>query len=366
MSGFHESMIRRAAPVYYGLMAAFLSVGAILLLIRLTHVLVLLFVSVLFASAVSRPAGRLEGLGIPRAIAALLIYAASLAVVVAIGWYIVPTLFGQVTVLAENAPEYAERYQDLERRYEEFRGEHPELGLGSFESQVNTARARVVNSVGERLINLPTRMFGVFLDVLTVFVVSMLIITGREKILAFILSLVHPRYRDETRDVLTKMWMRLGGYLRAKLIVMLIVAVLTYVSLILIGVPYALLLSLLVGLGEIIPRVGAWIARVPLLAIAALEGLPEVGLVFVSSVIIQNLEGSLITPFIQGESLEMHPLTVFIAVLVGAGLLGPAGAFIAVPAAAMIQVFVEEVVIPWRRGQLARAEVGTSPPSRAP
>jgi putative permease len=299
---------------------------------------------------------RLERLGVPRAIAALMIYALSLGVVVAIGWYVIPTLFGQVTNLAEDAPAYAERYEELRLRYETFRVEHPELGLGSFDDQVNSVRARVVDGVGERLINLPTRIFGTFLDVLTVFVVSMLIITGREKILAFILSLIHPNHRDEAHDVMVKMWLRLGGYVRAKLIIMLIVAILTYVSLILIGVPYALLLSLLVGLGEIIPRVGAWIARIPLLAIAALEGVPELGLTFASSVLIQNLEGSLITPFVQGESLEMHPLVVFIAVLVGAGLLGPAGAFVAVPAAAMIQVFLEELIIPWRHRQLARAE----------
>jgi predicted PurR-regulated permease PerM len=63
-----------------------------------------------------------------------------------------------------------------------------------------------------------------------------------------------------------------------------------------------------------------------------------------------------ISPFVEGDQLDIPPLLVFIAVLVGAALLGPGGAFVAVPAAAMVQVVFEEVIIPWRRRQLAPAE----------
>jgi predicted PurR-regulated permease PerM len=354
VEGFHESAIRRALPIYYALMAAALTIGGILVLIRLQKVLLLFFIALLFASAISKPSARLERLGIPRAIAALMIYASALGVLVLIGWYVVPPLIQQVGRLADNAPAYADQYQELREAYEALAEEYPELG--TFDQQFGGLRSRVISSVTERLLDLPTRLFNVFLDTLAVFVISMLIITSRERILAFILSMVHPRHRESTRHVLVKMWQRIGFYLRTKLFSMAIVGALTYVSLLLIGVPYALLLSIVVALGELVPRVGAWVARIPLLGIAALEGWGTLGLAFLSSVIIQNLEGSIISPFIQGDQLEMHPLLVFMAVLVGAVLLGPLGAFVAVPAAAMIQVFFEEVVIPWRKRQLASAE----------
>jgi len=340
-------------PLFLALLFAILTVVGILLLIELQHVMLLLFISFLFAAALAKPTARLEQLRIPRVIAALLIYVAFFGVFVGLGWYVVPTLFGQVANLAGDAPEYADRYDNVRERYDELAEQY---NLGTFDEQFAGFRARIIDSIGERLINLPTRMFGVFLDVLAVFVLSLLILTSRERLLTFILSMVHPRHRDETRDVLSKMWVRVGYYLRAKIIVMIIVGVLTYVSLIVIGVPYALLLSILVALGEVIPRIGAWIARIPLLAIAALEGWMAFGLTAVSSVLIQNLEGSIISPFIQGDQLDIHPIAVFVAVLVGATLLGPAGAFVAVPFAAMVQVFVEEVVIPWRRAQIAPAE----------
>ena len=83
---------------------------------------------------------------------------------------------------------------------------------------------------------------------------------------------MHPDDRKFVGGLLEKMWTRVGAYLRAKLIVMAIVGALTYVALLVIGVPFALVLAIIVALGEAIPRAGPWLARIPLLGIAALEG----------------------------------------------------------------------------------------------
>jgi len=76
----------------------------------------------------------------------------------------------------------------------------------------------------------------------------------------------------------------------------------------------------------------------------------------IASVAIENLKGYVISPVVEGDQLDIHPLVVFISVLVGSALLGVAGAFVAVPAAAMLAVLYEEVVRPWRTAQLARAD----------
>jgi putative heme transporter len=85
--------------------------------------------------------------------------------------------------------------------------------------------------------------------------------------------------------------LRIGGYLRAKVIVMAVVGTLTYISLILIGVPLAVPLSVIVAFGELIPLVGSWLARIPLFAIAALDGPRTFVLTFVASILIQNSQG---------------------------------------------------------------------------
>jgi predicted PurR-regulated permease PerM len=68
--------------------------------------------------------------------------------------------------------------------------------------------------------------------------------------------------------------------------------------------------------------------------------------------VIENAKGYVISPFVEGDQLDIHPLLVFVAVLVGATLGGFAGAFIAVPAAAIVDILVQDVVVPWRRQQL--------------
>ncbi len=148
-----------------------------------------------------------------------------------------------------------------------------------------------------------------------------------------------------------KIWIRLGGYLRAKLVVMVCVGVLMYAALRLLGVPFAVPLSVIVAFGELVPRVGVWIARIPLLTIAAFQGWETLGLTFLASAAIEELKADVIGPRAEGQTLNMDPLLALIAVLCGTALLGWEGALIAVPFAAMLQVVFEEVIAPWRLAQ---------------
>lgn len=365
MSGSNQSsVVSRAMPIYLALLLAILTVVALLLVIKLTSVIMLVAIGGLFAAAISGPAARLERWHVPRPLAALAIYLLSLAVLVALGWFVVPPLAGQISNLVDDAPDYVDRYEEFRTRYDQLRADYPQLG--SFDEQMSGFRDRIVGGVGARLIDLPTRLFGVFIDVLAVFIISMLLLSTRERIRDLILSMVHPDQREQTHRVMKMMWDRVGLYVRAKVIVMAIIGAITYVALLLIGVPFPLVLAIIVAFGEIIPRVGPWLARIPLLAIAALQGWEVFALTFGASVVIENLKGLVISPFVEGDQLDIHPLLVIIAVLVGAALLGPLGAFIAVPAAAAIQVLFEEVVLPWRLGQLegATAAAGALEPEK--
>ena len=65
----------------------------------------------------------------------------------------------------------------------------------------------------------------------------------------------------------------------------------------------------------------------------------------------ETIIGRVIAPFVEGDQLDIHPLLVFVSVLVGATLRGPAGAFVAVPLAAILDLLVKDVVMPWRKAQ---------------
>jgi predicted PurR-regulated permease PerM len=349
----------RAKPIYLALLLAILTLIAFRALAELGHVLLILFVSILFAAALTRPVALLEQWRIPRAISVVAIYLASLALVVGTLWLVTPPLFDQVANLGDRAPEYAERYGEVRSAYDDLREDY--TSLPPFDTQVERLGRNILNRAGERALSLPAGIFELFLDALSVFVISMLLVTNRERLLGFSLSLVHPTDREFVRTLLDRMWSRVGAYLRAKVIVMAIIGTITYFALILIGVPFALLLAIIVAFGEAIPRAGPWLARIPLLGVAALEGLTTFGLTFAASVVIENAKGYAISPWVEGEQLDIHPLLVFVAVLVGATLGGFAGAFVAVPLAAIVDLFIRDVVIPWRQRQLQ-----TEPPLPPP
>lgn len=335
-------------PIYYALLLAILTVVVVFLLIRLQHVLLILFISMLFAATLAQPAEALTRLKIPRGLAVIIIYLAAFGLLGVLGYVVLPPVLRELAELGGNLPEYAEEIEAARQAYDSLRERY--TGLASFDAQITRISSRLTTAISSTLLSLPTTIIRLAFDALSVFFISTLLVTNREKILNIILSMIHPNQRETWENVLTKMWDRLGRYLRAKLIVMAIVGSLMYVALILLNVQFPLLLAIIVAFGETIPRIGVWFARVPLLGIAALDGPDKLIQVYLASVIIENAKGYLISPWVEGGQLDIHPLLVFIAVLVGGTLMGVAGAFIAVPAAAMIQVVFEEVILPWRTG----------------
>jgi predicted PurR-regulated permease PerM len=361
------SLVHRALPLYLGLLFAILTLVAIVLLFMVRHVLLVLFVSVLFAAALTGPSEWLHRrFRVPLGLAAVLTYLACFAVIVGLGWIVVPPLLGQVVEFADRAPEYADRYEGVRDSYAELRTDFP--ALPPFEEQLSRLGDAILDRAGERAAALPGDVFSIFVDLLAVFFISLLLLTNRLRIRDFVVSLTQRDHRRRTGYLLDRIWLRIGAYLRAKVIVMAIVGALTYVSLVLIGVPFAIPLSIIVAFGELIPLVGSWLARIPLLAIAALDSPRTFVLTFVASILIQNLQGYVISPVVEGDQLDIHPLLVFVAVLAGASLGGAVGAFVAVPAAAIVDLVVKEVVVPWRHGQLARSEAATTrrPNAHAP
>jgi predicted PurR-regulated permease PerM len=357
-SGAAESTFDRAKPIALALILTLAAVMGVRLLVELRTVLVLLFVAILFAAALSRPAAILERRGVPRGLAVAFVQALGILIVSATLWFVVPPLVGQLASFAERLPSYVTRVHQLRGRYDAVRQHYPELR--TFDTQISDLEGRLVGNLGGRLVDLPTTSASLVFDLVTIYVLATLMVMRRERILEAFLVLVAPDKRTQTRGVIEKIWWRLGGYLRAKAIVMLVVGALMYVALLVLGVPFAVPLAIIVAFGELVPVIGPWIGRIPLLTIAAFQGWETLGLTFLASVIIEDLKAYVISPRIQGQQLNIDPLLVVIAVLVGSALMGAPGAFISVPFAAMLQVIYEEVVLPWRIGRIGTADDATA------
>jgi predicted PurR-regulated permease PerM len=353
-----ESVFRRAQPIFVALLMALIVVATVMLLLRLTHLLIILFVSLIFAAALSGPVERLHSrFGVPKGVAVVGIYLVVFGILGLLLWFIVPPFFRQLADVEQEFPSYVHRLEALEDQFNELAKKYPELG--NFNTQINNLAGTISSGAGAQLARAPGRAFGMMIDLLSIFFISMLIVTNRMRLENLIVMAIGPTYEPTTRRVARRVWDRIGSYIGAKIIQMVIIGGLFYILLTLVGMKFALLLAITVALGELIPLIGPWIARVPLWGFAALDGWQTFLIIVIASIVIENLKGIVLSPIIDSRSLKMHPLLAFISVLVGGGLLGAGGAFIAVPFAAAVQVCYEEIYYPWRSRQFEAARAAT-------
>ncbi|MGZ4106239.1 MAG: AI-2E family transporter, partial [Tumebacillaceae bacterium] len=129
------------------------------------------------------------------------------------------------------------------------------------------------------------------------------------------------------------------------LLVAVIVGGLNYIGLLIIGMPYALLLSLIVALTNIIPYIGPFIGAAPAILLA-LTVSPMMALkVLIVNLIIQQLEGNFISPLLIGRSLKMHPMLIILAILLGGEMFGMVGLIVAIPVVAVGKVLLQHLVL---------------------
>lgn len=340
--------------IYAALMLVVLSIVGLWLLVKLQSLLVLVFVALLIATSMAGPVRRLESWGIKRAIAILLMFLTTGIVVVGMIWFTAPPLIGQVTEAIDSVPDRVAQFERLQTRFDELEQDYPILG--ELEDRAVDSAGDLLGSLTQSVLSLPAMFtLGIFI-VTSLMTLSFLMLTSWASIKPATLRLIHPKHRAITQRILISTGERLGAYVRAKVIISTIVAIWMYVVLVFLGSQIALLIAIVAGLFEIIPRIGPLIGRA-IIVIAVLPlGWKAVLIAFALHMVIDNIKGSWLSPLIEGHQVDVHPLTAFIAVLAGALLLGWMGALIAVPFAAVIQVIIEEVAIPWRLRQLGMAD----------
>jgi predicted PurR-regulated permease PerM len=156
-----------------------------------------------------------------------------------------------------------------------------------------------------------------------------------------------PRSRRVRAGLLTdEVFSRVGGFMLGNLLTSLISGIGTYVWLLIFGVPYALLLSLLVALFDLIPLVGSTIAGVIVSLVALTKGVPVAIATVGFYIVYRYLEDYLLNPRVMKHTVKVTPGLTIIATLIGGTLLGLVGALVAIPVAATIHLLLEEVAVP--------------------
>ena len=161
---------------------------------------------------------------------------------------------------------------------------------------------------------------------------------------SFLERFLEPKETKRIIVLLRKTEVRMGAWMRGQLLLMVFVAVMTYIGLIILNVPFALSLAFLAGLLEIVPIIGPIIAAIPAFIVASSSSFFLGGVTVGLYIIVQQVENNFAVPYIMKKSVGIHPITTLIALSIGATLGGIVGAIIAVPTALVLETILSDVI----------------------
>ena len=284
-----------------------------------------------------------------RGYAAGLTYVLALVAIGAIGYAFIPTLVNQVNEFVQAVPGYVDdltkgrgRLGFLETKYHI---------VEKIREQVREGGASRVLGLTGAAISITKSVISLVLATITIaFLTFFMLLEGpmwMDRIFGLVPEHSRPRWRKVGHDV----YRTVGGYVTGNLVISLIAGTLTTAVLLAVGVPFAVALGVIVALLDLIPLAGATIAGVIIGTVAFLHSITAGIVVVVFFILYQQIENHFIQPVVYSRTVQLSPLVVLVAVLVGAKLAGILGALGAIPIAGAIQV----LLIDWHQHRRARA-----------
>jgi predicted PurR-regulated permease PerM len=302
-----------------------------------TIVLVLL-VGLLLAVALSGPVEALHRYKIPRIVASVAIILSILAVSCFGGYLFVPVLTEQIWQLVSTLPFAFSQFGAWVERFGDRTGLPFGDGEGPSLSTLASWGRRILGGALGLFGSLTTLAFGLVVGVF----VPLYLTAMPEPVVNWTLRLFPTDRRPRTREVLSIMHRSLLQWLKGRLLSMAMVGVLWTGALYLIGIPGALFLGILAGLLEFVPYVGPVVSTLPPVVLALAGDPTDVLWVLLSYLLIQQVEGFLLTPLIEGRVASLHPAVVIVTVTLAGAAFGFLGVLLAVPTTLVVKVLVEE------------------------
>ncbi len=332
----------RRNPFFVGLTGA-LGAGLAYLLFRgladVSSALAIVGLALFIAIGLNPIIEFLESKSLPRGAAVAIVTLGFLVVVVGFIVVAVPPIAHEVNVLITNYPRYK---ADLIAGHGWAGRLTHKLHLMGYLDGKSKLRVPVEGGIlGAGRILLSVGVATVSVVALTIY--FLIALPGVKKLW---LSLIARSRRERVSLLTDEVFDRVGGFMLGNLLTSLVSAIGTYIWLVALGVPYALLLALVVGVFDLIPMVGSTIAGIAVTLVALTKGL-TVGIATACFYIAYRfLEDYLLNPRVMKHTVRVTPGLTIVATLIGASLLGIIGALIAVPIAATIQLLLQEVVVP--------------------
>ncbi len=339
-------IVRNWVDRYFGeeeaVLLAVILVASLVILMTLGSVLAPAIAGLIIAFLLQGLVDRLKSWRVPHWLAVSLATCVLLAALAVFFLYLMPVVWQQLVRLVGEIPRMLTEGQQLLLLLPE---KYPQLFTETQVQQLMASAGRELGQLGQNVLsfsltNLPL-VAGVLIYVILIPILVFFFLKDREAILQWLASFL-PARRPMMRQIWHEMNDQVANYVRGKVIEILLVGVSSYVAFALLGLNYALLLGVAVGLSVLIPYIGAAVVTIPVLLI----GLFQWGLgnqfywLFVVYCVIQALDGNVLVPLLFSEAVNLHPVAIILAVLVFGGLWGFWGVFFAIPLATLFKAIL--------------------------
>jgi predicted PurR-regulated permease PerM len=282
----------------------------------------------------------------------LLVYILVFGIISLLLTNIIPIITRNLLDLADNTPKYIEDTQiwiiETADRMEWL----VEYGVINYITQyvdsIFAESATLINSLLNILVTKAIQFTSGFLKFLIGIVVSVYLLKDKEGIIAYVkrmfLAFLSPKKYSETMAFFTEVNEIFGQFLIGKTIDSLIIAIICFIGLNLLNIRFAVLISTIIGVTNMIPYFGPFIGMIPAFIITVLYSPVKALWVLIFIIILQQFDGLYLGPKILGEKVGLSPLLIIFAITLGGGLAGVLGMFLGVPIMAVIRVIVSRFV----------------------
>ena len=321
---------------------AVILIGAFLFIYFFSQLLMPVFVAIAIAFLLDLPANQLRKLGLSRtsAVSAVVVSFIGLSLIALLG--LMPIMWQQSSNLLQEVPQMVSHGQSylltLPEKYPEF------IKAEQIETLINLVKDKLLDwgqIVLKASLNSISDIVALMIYLILVPLMVFFFLKDKKELMASF-SVFLPKERRLALQVSREMNQQIMNYIRGKVIEILIIGTISTITFIFLGLQYAVLLGVLVGLSVLVPYVGATIVTLPVILVALFQwGLSaEFGYVMLAYGIIQALDGNLLVPILFSEAVNLHPVTIIIAVILFGGLWGFWGVFFAIPLATLVKAVI--------------------------
>jgi predicted PurR-regulated permease PerM len=318
------------------------------LILRALEPIILLFALVVLLAMVLNPiVVWLQKHHMPRFISVILLMLALFAVTSTIILFAIPPLTRQTQELVRSAPSL---WQGIRVRIESLTKNYPEVRQALPPADEIAGKAgTAVATLGNFLLRSTLGLVGGAASFVFAILLLIFVLANPRPLVAAYLALAPDRYREQAHRTLTRLMRQMIAWARGVAINGVITGLSIGVLLWLVGVQPALMFGVFAFLGEFLPNVGAFLVSIPILLVALSLGATKFWLALGVIVLVYQIELNVLVPGVLGKEMQLHPVNILFFTLATATLFGLLGVFLAVPAAALVQIVIDEFYLQPRK-----------------